>query len=92
MLSADRKENRICEERIRQARWTFNLSIASVTTSTAVMLVGVGFLLAGRVSIGAYTAAVGGLASSHCLQISKEANDRLDKMIQRSDRDTTETQ
>ncbi len=88
------KEDRVCDERIRQARWTFNLSIAFVGTSTVITLAGVVCLIFGRISPGAYATTAGGLATTaggRCVQISKEANDRLDSIMQNlNDRDESE--
>jgi hypothetical protein len=89
MLSSNRQqvsqEDRICQERIRQAKLAFNLSVTFVGASAGITLIGVVFLLAGWVSQGAY-AAVGGLTSTavggRCVQLSREANDRLDRIAQ----------
>jgi nitrate reductase gamma subunit len=81
-------EDQICQERIRQAKLAFNLSVAFVGTSAVIAIIGIVFLLAGRISQGAY-AAIGGLAStavgSRCVQLSREANDRLDRLTRESD-------
>jgi hypothetical protein len=78
----------LLHERIRQARWGFNLLIGFVGSSLLITFVGVILLLAGRISQGAY-ATLGGLAStgvsSRSVQLSREANDRLDRMAQKLD-------
>ncbi|WP_190803191.1 TRADD-N-associated membrane domain-containing protein [Leptolyngbya sp. FACHB-261] len=77
------QEDRICQERIRQAKLAFNLFIAFAGASSVLALLCVAFLLTGRISQGAY-AAVGGLASTaaggRCAQLYREANDRLDRL------------
>ena len=73
----------ICQERIRQARWGFNLAVGFVATSSAITLFGFFLFLTGQTSKGAYIAA-GGLSSTavggRCMQLSRDANDRLDKL------------
>jgi len=77
------QEGIICQERIRQARWGFNLAVGFVATSSAITLFGFILFLAGQTSKGAYMAA-GGLSSTAvggcCMQLSRDANDRLDKL------------
>ena len=88
------QEDRICQERIRQAKLAFNVSVVFVGASAAITLIGIVFLLAGRVSQGAY-AAIGGVTSTavggRCVQLSREANDRLDRLADElSDEDKIE--
>jgi hypothetical protein len=77
------QEDRICQERIRQASLSFNLCVAFVGTSAVITLVGFVFLLSGHMSKSAYAAAIGGLTSTaiggRCVQLSRESNDRLDR-------------
>ncbi len=77
------QEGIICQERIRQACWGFNLAVGFVATSSAITLFGFILFLAGQTSKGAYMAA-GGLSSTAvggcCIQLSRDANDRLDKL------------
>jgi hypothetical protein len=77
------QEARIYQERIRQAKLGFNLSIIFVGASAVFTLIGVVFLLAGHISQGAH-ATLAGLTSTavggHCVQLSREANDRLDRL------------
>jgi hypothetical protein len=76
-------EQDVITERLRQARLSFNLALLLTTVSAAISLVGVGFLFSGKVPEGTITTA-GGLTSKivsvHLLTLTKEANDRLDKM------------
>ena len=73
----------ICQERIRQARHGFDAALILTVASSTVTLAGIILLLAGQVSQGSLTT-VGGLASNlvsvRCLQLAKDANDRLDKV------------
>lgn len=71
----------IVKERLRQARYSFNLALITTGVSAFVGLVGAGLLLSGKLPEGAVTA-VGGLASSACcIRFAKDANDRLDKIL-----------
>ena len=69
------------EERIRQARLSFNLSICFASISATVTVLGVVLLLAGRLTEGGY-AALGSITSTtvsyRCVQLARDANDRLD--------------
>ena len=71
----------IVQERIRQARYSFNLALIATGVSACVGLAGAGLLLSGKLSEGAVTAA-GGLASSACcIRFAKDSNDRLDQIL-----------
>ncbi len=75
----------ILQERIRQARWGFNLSLTFTSLSAVITVTGIILLLSGRISQGGY-ATLGGLTSTavghRCVQLSREANDRLDRLTQ----------
>lgn len=72
---------RIAEERLRQAYFSFNLAFLMTAASTIIGFVGVGLLLSGQAPEGTITA-IGGLASSvRCIQLAKDSNDRLDKIL-----------
>ena len=74
-------ESAIVQERIRQARYSFNLALIATGVSACVGLAGARLLLSGKLSEGAVTAA-GGLASSACcIRFGKDSNDRLDKIL-----------
>ena len=63
-------------EQLRQAKWSFNLALAMTTTSGIIVLV---LALTGRVQAGTITA-IGGLMSNlGCIQLAREASDRLNK-------------
>ena len=84
------QEGIICQERIRQACWGFNLAVGFVATSSAITLFGFILFLAGQTSKGAYMAA-GGLSSTAvggcCMRLSRDANDRLDKLARELEHD-----
>jgi hypothetical protein len=70
----------IAQERWRQAHHSFNLAFVTTAACVLIGFVGVGLVLQGKASEGTI-AATGGLASTaYCLKLSKDANDRLDKV------------
>lgn len=71
----------IVQERLRQARYSFNLALISTALSACISLVGAGLLLSSKVPEGTVTAVGGMAASVRCLQLAKDANDRLDNNI-----------
>lgn len=80
----------IWQERIRQARWAFNLSLSFTAISAVITVTGVALLATGHLSQGGY-ATLGGLTSTavgrRCVQLAREANDRLDRITQDDDED-----
>ncbi|MBD2358577.1 hypothetical protein H6G41_28880 [Tolypothrix sp. FACHB-123] len=72
----------IAQERLRQASYSFNLALIATTVSFFIGLVGAGLILSNKIPEGT-VAAAGGLASSvRCIQLAKDANDRLDKILE----------
>lgn len=71
----------IAQERLRQARYSFNLALVATALSACISLVGAGLLLSGKVPEGTVTAAGGMAASVRCIQLAKDTNDRLDKIL-----------
>lgn len=71
----------IAQERLRQARHSFNLAFVATAVSTFISLIGAGLLLSGKASEGAVTATGGMIASVRCVQLAKDSNDRLDKIL-----------
>lgn len=74
----------IAQERLRQARYSFNIALIATTASFFISLMGAGLLLSNKVPEGAATAAGGLISSTRCIQLAKDANDRLDKFYQAS--------
>ncbi len=72
----------IAQERLRQARLSFNLALVATAMSTFISLTGAALLLTERANEGAVTAAAGMAASIRCVQLAKDANDRLDRIGQ----------
>lgn len=71
----------IVKERLRQARRSFDFALIATALSFGISLVGAGCLLTNKVSEGAVTTAVGLVASVRYMQIARDANNRLDKML-----------
>lgn len=71
----------IAQERLRQARLSFNLAFVATAISVSVGLIGAGLLLSGNVPEGAVTATGGLFSSIRYVQLAKDANDRLDKVL-----------
>lgn len=76
-------EQSLIQERLRQAHLSFNLALVLTAISSLVGVAGVVLLLSGKAPEGTITTA-GGLASNIvsvcCLKLTKDANDRLDRM------------
>ena len=74
-------EAEIAQERIRQARYSFNLALAMTAVCAAIGLTGAGLLVAGKVPEG-MIATTGGMSPVIlCVKFAREANDRLDKIV-----------
>ncbi|MHC5770267.1 MAG: TRADD-N-associated membrane domain-containing protein [Nostoc sp.] len=78
----------IAQERLRQARYSFNIALTATALSACIGLVGAGLLLLGKVTEGTVTAAGGMAASVRCVQLAKDTNDRLDKILAQLDDET----
>ena len=77
----------IAQERLRQARLSFNLALTATAISFSISLMGGGLLLSGKVPSGTVTTAVGLVSSAGCLKFGNDANDRLDKILDESEDD-----
>ncbi|MBD2416618.1 hypothetical protein H6G54_02610 [Anabaena cylindrica FACHB-243] len=71
----------IIKERLRQARRSFDFALIATALSFGISLVGAGYLINNKASEGAVTTAVGLMASVRYMQIAKDANNRLDKIV-----------
>ena len=71
----------IVQERIRQARLSFNLSLTTTTIAAFISLIGAGLLLSGKLPEGSVTAAGGAVSGACCIRFAKDANDRLDQLL-----------
>lgn len=75
-------EKLIAKERIRQAQYSFNLALVMTAAFASIGLVGIGLFLNGKSTEGVISATGGTVASVRCLQMAKDANDRLDILRQ----------
>ncbi len=75
----------IAQERLRQAGISFNLALTATAISFFISLIGGGLLLSGKVPSGTVTSALGLVSSAGCLKFAKDANDRLDKILDESE-------
>ncbi|WP_204151985.1 hypothetical protein [Leptolyngbya sp. CCY15150] len=87
-LQPNQPDDSILRERIRQAHWGFNLSLVFTSLSAVITVTGVVLLATGQLPQGSY-ATLGGLTSTavghRCVQLSRDANDRLDRLSREQD-------
>lgn len=73
----------VIQERLRQAKFIFNVTLGLTIVSASISLFGLGLLLSGKVTEGKLATA-GGLPSNivsvGLLKFTKETNDRLDRL------------
>ena len=72
----------ICQERLRQAHLSFNLAFGLTAASSTIVLTGVLLFLSGHVPAAAVATAIAFMSGDVCKRwenLTKEANDRLDK-------------
>ncbi len=74
-------ELEIARERLRQARHSFNTALTSSITFTGFSLMGAVLLIGGTVTEGAAISSVSMISSVGCIRLAKDANDRLDKLL-----------
>jgi hypothetical protein len=71
----------ILQERLRQARYSFNLALFSTTACGMIGLVGVVVICRGKVPEGSFLATGGLTPIAACLKFARDANDRLDQIF-----------
>lgn len=71
----------IAQERLRQARYSFNLVIFATTLSFCISLAGAGMLLSNKVPQGTVLTATGLVSAVEFQKLAKDANDRLDRIL-----------
>ena len=79
--------SRIIQERLRQARLSFNFAFATAAVYFCISLIGAGLLLYNKVPSGAITSAIALVSSVRYFKFAKEANDRLDKILNELEED-----
>ena len=70
----------IAEERLRQARQSFNVALAIIVISFVFSLTGAGLLLSNKVTEGTVTTGAGLLSSVQSLKFAKDKNEQLNKV------------
>ncbi len=75
------QERSFLQERIRQAKLSFNVLLGATVLSGVVSFAGVYFLLSGQVSEGSITTTGGLLSNVAFAKLAKDANDRLDRAM-----------
>lgn len=79
-ISDNEIETSITKERLRQARYSFNVALSATALSACISVVGAALLLSGKVPEGTVTASSGAVTVAGCIVLAKDANDRLDKL------------
>ena len=72
----------IIKERLRQARLSFNLALATTATCALVGFCGIGLVLIGKAPEGTITITGGLSATVYSLKLARDANDRLDELAE----------
>jgi hypothetical protein len=75
-------ETAVLSERLRQARYSFNMALFSATACGLAGVVGIVMTLTGKLPEGAYITTGSMPAIAACLQCAKDANDRLDHLLE----------
>jgi hypothetical protein len=75
-------EQAIYRERLRQARYTFNTALVSSATFAVISTAGSIMLMLGMASQGALMASTGMVGTMECMRLAKDANDRLDTLLE----------
>ena len=75
----------IAQERLRQARLSFNLALTVTAICFLITVMGAGLLLSDKFSSGTITTAVGLVSSLGCFKLAKDSNDRLDQIADSDD-------
>lgn len=74
-------EEKIGQERLRQAHYSFNFALTASAAFTAIGFVGAAMLLLGKIPEGTLVASSSVLSSAACIRLAKDANDRLDRIM-----------
>jgi CHASE2 domain-containing sensor protein len=73
-------EMNIAKERLRQARYSFNTALTATAISACIGVAGAALLLLGKVPEGTATTSASAGFCIACVNLAKDANDRLDKI------------
>ncbi|AOY79502.1 hypothetical protein BJP36_05790 [Moorena producens JHB] len=84
-------ETRFLNERIRQAKLSFNLLLGATIISGIVGLAGAGLLMSKKLPDGIVTTSVGLASNVAFVKLAKDANDRLDEAIREAEEEDEDT-
>ncbi|RAM51671.1 MAG: hypothetical protein C6Y22_10445 [Hapalosiphonaceae cyanobacterium JJU2] len=84
------KERSFLQERIRQAKLSFNVLLGATILTGLISFAGVYLLLSGRISEGSITSTGGLLSNVAFAKLAKDANERLDQAM-KEDKNSTNT-
>jgi len=76
-------ERDVIQERLRQAKFSFDVTIGLKIVSASISILGIGLLFSGKVTEGSVATAGGltsNIVSAGLLKFTKETNDRLDRL------------
>ena len=89
-LAGKQRHKEFIQERMRQAKWSYNLAVIFLAASSVPFLIGITLMAVGQLNSGV-TSTAGGVGSSllcsRWLKVAREANDRLDRLSQEFDDD-----
>jgi hypothetical protein len=85
----DQMKQRIAEERLFQARFSFKLASIATGAFASISLIGAGLILSNHLETGALTTASGAGSTIYCIKLAKDANDRLDRIFAELNDQTT---
>ena len=71
----------IAQERLRQAKHSFNVALCGTAVCALAGAIGIGLVVFGKTQEGAILTAGGIVPISSCLQFAKEGNERLDELL-----------
>jgi hypothetical protein len=71
----------IAEELLRQTRYAFNSALIFSSLFATIGVIGAVMLLMGRLPEGAVMATTGAAATTECIRLAKDVNDRLDELL-----------
>lgn len=72
----------IVRERLRQAKYSFNVAIGGMAVCTLVGTIGLGLIVFGKTQEGSILTTGGIVPITVCMQFAKEANERLDALYE----------
>lgn len=78
-------QSKYAEERFRQAQQSFNVAIICITACVGTTFIGIGLVYTGKVGVGIVTGVAGAAPIARCVKFYREANDRLDELMDESD-------